>query len=79
VQSWTDGLRIIALAAPGEVLVSGAIPPLVLGSWITSPVTVSPTDRSPQTDGDQEHASSGWGEAPLVRISIAGTFTAPRR
>ena len=27
--------RIMALAAPGEVLVSGAIPPLVLGSRIT--------------------------------------------
>ena len=26
--------RIMALAAPGEVLVSGAIPPLVLGSRI---------------------------------------------
>jgi class 3 adenylate cyclase len=26
--------RIVALAAPGEVLVSGAIPPLVLGSRI---------------------------------------------
>lgn len=27
--------RIVALAEPGEVLVSGAIPPLVLGSRIT--------------------------------------------
>ena len=27
--------RIMALAAPGEVLVSGSIPPLVLGSGIT--------------------------------------------
>jgi class 3 adenylate cyclase len=27
--------RIMALAAPGEVLVSGVVPPLVLGSLIT--------------------------------------------
>jgi class 3 adenylate cyclase len=29
------GARVAALAAPGEVLVSGAVPPLVSGSGLT--------------------------------------------
>ncbi|MGO9351002.1 MAG: adenylate/guanylate cyclase domain-containing protein [Mycobacterium sp.] len=43
--------RIMALAAPGEVLVSGAIPPLVLGSRIAFPSAAATNSRACRTGG----------------------------
>ena len=44
-------------------------PPTATGGSYTGPTQLghglTPLDRSPQNRGDQRHASSGWGEAPV--------------
>ena len=61
--------RIMALAAPGEVLVSGAIPPLVLGSRIAF------DDRGePRIEGCAEPVARARGEQTETRTTLWRRF-----
>ena len=72
--------RIMALARPGEVLVSGAIPPLVLGSNITFSDRGSHKLKGVPGQWAVLAVQSGLPEraiAPVTRITVPGSPTPP--
>jgi hypothetical protein len=59
--------RIIALAGPGEVLVSGVIPPLVLGPELRSPTAAVTNSRVCPTVGLSSRYATPAADGPRPR------------